>query len=67
MWPTTVAERERVRSALLAAGYNCPATATNFVFVRSAERLGEQLERRGLVVRIFANGIRITIRGAARE
>jgi histidinol-phosphate aminotransferase len=58
----TIAERERVRTALLAAGHDCPATATNFVFVRSEEPLGERLEALGLVVRIFADGIRITMR-----
>jgi histidinol-phosphate aminotransferase len=57
----TVAERERVRSALLAAGYDCPATATNFVFLRSREPLGELLEQRGLVVRVFGDGVRITV------
>ncbi len=34
---TTIAERERVRTALVAAGYDCPPTATNFVFVRTDE------------------------------
>jgi histidinol-phosphate aminotransferase/imidazoleglycerol-phosphate dehydratase/histidinol-phosphatase len=58
----TVAERERVRDALLAAGYDCPPTATNFVFVRSDEALGERLEAQGLVVRVFPDGIRITVR-----
>ena len=30
---STIAERERVRAALVAAGYDCPPTATNFVWV----------------------------------
>ncbi len=60
----TVEERERVRAALLAAGFDCPETAANFVFVRSEEALGERLEAHGLVVRIFDEGIRITVRRA---
>ena len=58
----TIAERERVRAALVAAGHDCPPSAANFVFVRSAEPLGERLEAQGLVVRVFADGIRITVR-----
>ncbi len=62
----TLAERGRVREALLAAGHDCPESAGNFVFVRTVgqlgEPLGEQLERQGLVVRSFAEGIRITLR-----
>jgi histidinol-phosphate aminotransferase len=58
----TIAERERVRSALLAAGHDCPPSPTNFVWVRSTEPLGERLEERGLVVRVFSEGIRITVR-----
>ena len=58
----TLVERARVREALLAAGHDCPESAGNFVFVRRAEPLGEQLERQGLVVRSFAQGIRITLR-----
>ncbi len=57
-----VAERDRVRSALLAAGYDCPATFTNFIWIRSDEPLGERLEEQGLVVRRFADGIRVTLR-----
>ncbi|MCP9485475.1 MAG: aminotransferase class I/II-fold pyridoxal phosphate-dependent enzyme [Gaiellaceae bacterium MAG52_C11] len=58
----TLAERARVRDALLSAGHDCPESAGNFVFVRTAEPLGEQLERQGLVVRHFAEGVRITLR-----
>ena len=58
----TISERGRVRGALLAAGHECPATATNFVFVPCDPALGERLEARGLVVRIFREGIRITLR-----
>jgi len=58
----TVAERVRVRAALVSAGYDCPETATNFVYVRTDEPLGAGLEELGLVVRIFSDGIRITLR-----
>jgi len=58
----SVAERTRVREALVAAGHDCPETATNFVYVRTEEPLGAALEERGLVVRIFPDGIRITLR-----
>ena len=57
-----VEERERVRAALAAAGYDCPATATNFVFLRTDEPLAKRLESQGIVVRAFADGIRISIR-----
>ncbi|MBD0317286.1 MAG: histidinol-phosphate aminotransferase family protein, partial [Thermoleophilia bacterium] len=45
----TRAERERVRSALLAAGYDAAPTHTNFVLVRTPEApaLAERLEARG--------------------
>jgi len=52
----TVAERERVREALLAAGYDCPASHGNFLFVRAP------FEADGIVVRRFADGFRLTIR-----
>jgi histidinol-phosphate aminotransferase len=57
-----VEERERVRSSLVAAGYDCPPTATNFVFLRTDEPLAERLEAQGIVVRSFAEGIRVSIR-----
>lgn len=63
----TVAERERVRAALLAAGLDCPPSAANFVFVRSDEPLGERLEAEGLVVRRFEEGIRISLRRPAEN
>ena len=59
---TTIAERERVRTALVAAGYDCPPTATNFVFLRTDEPVGERLEAQGIVVRVFPEGIRVTVR-----
>ena len=52
----TVAERERVRAALLAAGFDCPASHGNFLFVRAP------FEADGIVVRHFADGFRMTIR-----
>ena len=58
----TVAERERLRDALVGAGYDCPPTATNFLFIRTTEPLAEQLEAKGIVVRRFEEGIRVTVR-----
>jgi histidinol-phosphate aminotransferase len=58
----TLAERERVRTALVAAGHDCPEGHGNFVFIRSGEPLGAILEERGLVVREVNGGIRITLR-----
>jgi histidinol-phosphate aminotransferase len=65
----TVAERERVRSALAAAGYDVPEVHANFVVMRTAEapRLAAELERRGLVVRSFADSLRITVRSPADD
>jgi histidinol-phosphate aminotransferase len=57
----TLAERERVREALAAAGHDAPAGHGNFVFVRDAS-LGPPLEAQGLVVRETGGGIRITLR-----
>jgi histidinol-phosphate aminotransferase/imidazoleglycerol-phosphate dehydratase/histidinol-phosphatase len=56
------AERERVRAALLDAGYDAPPTATNFVYVRTEEPLADRLEAQGLVVRKVGGGIRATLR-----
>ncbi len=58
----TVAERERMRAALAAAGFDCPSSAANFVLVRGAADRADELERQGLVVRRVADGIRITVR-----
>ena len=57
----TVAERERVREALLAAGRDCPPGHGNFVFVPDPS-LGPTLEAQGLVVRETGGGVRITLR-----
>ena len=58
----TIVERERVRSALADAGFDVEPTATNFVYLRTSEPLAETLERQGMVVRAFPDGIRISIR-----
>ena len=60
----TVAERGRMRSALLAAGFDCPESHANFVFVPLAEaaETADRLERQGLVVRRYPSGLRITVR-----
>ena len=58
----TLAERERVRAALVAAGHDCPESHGNFVFLRSEKPLGAILEGQGLVVREVSGGIRITLR-----
>jgi histidinol-phosphate/aromatic aminotransferase/cobyric acid decarboxylase-like protein/imidazoleglycerol phosphate dehydratase HisB len=55
-------ERERVRAALLGAGHDALPGAGNFVFVRGDDDLAGRLEARGLVVRRFAEGVRITLR-----
>ncbi len=62
-----VAERERMRAALAGAGFDCPPSAGNFVWLPTAEPLGEQLEEQGLVVRVFPEGIRITPRRPAEN
>ncbi len=58
----TLAERERIRSSLVAAGWDAPVAAGNFVWLPTEEPLGERLEAEGLIVRRFPQGIRITIR-----
>jgi imidazoleglycerol-phosphate dehydratase len=62
-----VAERERMRAALLEAGYDVPATATNFVYIRTDDDLAGRLETHGLVVRRVRGGIRITLRGPSDD
>jgi histidinol-phosphate aminotransferase len=65
----TVAERERLRSALATAGFEVPVVHANFVVVRSADapRLAAELERQGLVVRGYADSLRITVRSPADD
>ena len=53
-------------TALLAAGFDCPPSAGNFVVVRGADR-ADELEAQGLVVRRRVDGFRITVRLAGRE
>jgi histidinol-phosphate aminotransferase len=58
----TVAERERMREALTAAGFDCPPSAANFVLLRGAGDRADELEAQGLVVRRVRDGIRVTVR-----
>jgi histidinol-phosphate aminotransferase/imidazoleglycerol-phosphate dehydratase/histidinol-phosphatase len=58
----TIAERERVRGSLAAAGYDCPPAFGNFVWLATTDPLAERLEEQGIVVRGFREGIRITMR-----
>ena len=59
-----VAERERMRDALLAAGFECPPSHANFVYVpvEDGPELADRLDAQGLVVRRYADAIRITPR-----
>jgi histidinol-phosphate aminotransferase len=65
----TIAERERVRAALAAAGFDTPPVHANFVVARTpaARELATDLERRGLVVRGYADALRITVRSPADD
>ena len=65
----TRAERERIRAAFIAAGFDAPPTHTNFVVVRTpqADAIAGQLERRGLVVRAYSDFVRITVRSPADD
>lgn len=65
----TIAERERVRAALAAAGFDAPPVHANFVVARTpaARELAANLERRGLVVRGYADSLRITVRSPADD
>jgi imidazoleglycerol-phosphate dehydratase len=59
-----VAERERMRDALVAAGFGCPRSHANFVYVpvEDGPALAARLEAQGLVVRVYSQAIRITPR-----
>ena len=59
-----IAERERMRDALVAAGFGCPPSHANFVYVPvdDATSLADRLETEGLVVRRYPRAIRITPR-----
>ncbi len=65
----TTAERERVRAALVEAGFDAPPTHTNFVVVRTpqAGAIAGRLERRGLIVRAYPDFLRITVRSPADD
>ena len=59
-----VEERERLARGLRALGLEPLPSHTNFVFVplEEPEELGAALLRSGLVVRVFSNGIRASVR-----
>ncbi len=57
-----IAERERVRASLAAAGFDVPPVAGNFVWLRTNDELGARLEAQGIIVRRFPEGIRVTLR-----
>jgi histidinol-phosphate aminotransferase len=63
------AERERLRTAFLTAGWKTPESHANFVVVRTREApaLAEKLERRGLVVRSYTDALRISVRSPADD
>jgi histidinol-phosphate/aromatic aminotransferase/cobyric acid decarboxylase-like protein/imidazoleglycerol phosphate dehydratase HisB len=60
-----IAERERMRDALLSAGYAVPESRASFVFV--AGEGADALEARGLIPRRFPTGFRITVRQPAEN
>lgn len=61
----TVGERERVRAALLEAGYDVPSSQANFVWLPLGERSADFAQAcmdSGVIVRPFAGeGVRVTI------
>jgi histidinol-phosphate/aromatic aminotransferase/cobyric acid decarboxylase-like protein/imidazoleglycerol phosphate dehydratase HisB len=59
-----IEERDRMARALGALGLEPLPSRTNFLFVPvdDPESVGDALLRRGLVVRIFSNGIRFNVR-----
>jgi imidazoleglycerol phosphate dehydratase HisB len=59
-----VAERERMRDALVAAGFECPHSHANFVYVpvEDGPALAAQLDPQGLAVRVYPRAVRITPR-----
>ena len=62
-------ERERLAGRLRTLGLDPLPSVTNFLFVRIAEApaVAERLLRRGLLVRGYEDGIRITVRHAADD
>jgi imidazoleglycerol-phosphate dehydratase / histidinol-phosphatase len=61
-----VEERERLARGLRTLGLDPPPSRTNFVFVpvEAPDELGAALLRSGLVVRVFPDGIRASVRDA---
>jgi histidinol-phosphate/aromatic aminotransferase/cobyric acid decarboxylase-like protein/imidazoleglycerol phosphate dehydratase HisB len=57
-------ERDRLASCLRALGLDPLPTRTNFVFcpLERPEEVGDSLLRQGLVLRVFSDGVRITVR-----
>jgi histidinol-phosphate aminotransferase len=64
-----VAERDRCTQALGEIGYEPLPSRTNFLFVpaEGPTELGDALLREGLVVRVFEDGIRFSIRDRADD
>ena len=64
-----VVERDRCASVLAELGFEPPASRTNFLFVpvRESEAVGAALLRQGLVVRVFPDGIRFSVRDRADD
>ncbi|MGW7464655.1 histidinol-phosphate transaminase [Streptomyces xantholiticus] len=60
-----VAERERMREALLGLGWEVLPSATNFLWLptgEASESVAQEWERRGLLVRAFpGSGLRVTV------
>jgi len=63
------AERERLRSAFLTAGWDAPKSHASFVVVRTqkAPAIAAGLERQGLLVRSYADALRISVRSPADD
>ncbi|MFE0509860.1 histidinol-phosphate transaminase [Streptomyces sp. NPDC058964] len=68
---TTVAERERVRAALVGRGWTVPPSEANFLWLPLGDRaaaFGEHCGRAGVVVRPFAgDGVRVSVGSAAQN
>lgn len=63
---TSVAERDRMASALRAMGYDVPDSQANFVWITTADDLAGYLDSHGLTVRPFpGEGVRISVGPAA--
>ncbi|HEY3920960.1 MAG TPA: aminotransferase class I/II-fold pyridoxal phosphate-dependent enzyme [Gaiellaceae bacterium] len=64
-----VEERERLASSLHATGLEPLPSNANFLFVpvEDGRELADRLLRQGLVVRVYDDGIRITVRDAADD